>query len=114
MRTKRTTGNDGARRNEGLDTFKVGAKRHDHRQPTISSETRPAHLQSRFLGLAAPDIGGIGTHGRTSRRLACAPGKSGKMQRNSFFAGAELDDMVRTLRGWWWQLRSCGQEFKVV
>jgi hypothetical protein len=34
------------------------------------------------------------THGRTSRRLACAPGLSGKMQRNSFLAGAE--DILRT------------------
>jgi hypothetical protein len=35
----------------------------------------------------------IRTHGRTSRRLACAPGLSGKMQRNSFLAGAE--DILR-------------------
>lgn len=33
------------------------------------------------------------THGRTSRRLACAPGLSGRMQRNSFLAGAE--DILR-------------------
>lgn len=33
------------------------------------------------------------THGRTSRRFACAPGLSGRMQRNSRLAGAE--DILR-------------------